>query len=298
MSRPLTLFIFISLLVCVFAYVHRDEFSKQQHVVERAEYVVLDDAFKNVRVSAASYLVFDVETGREFGTRTPSTPREVASVVKLLTADAALSGSNIDASTTVSWRAVATSGKTGHLTAGEEYRMRELVFPLLLESSNDAAEAIAEVGGRAAFVASMNARAREIGMASTTVVDPTGLSRGNVSTAYDLQKLLTHLYTNHRHVLDITTLRSYVGERHIWRNNDPVISSEGFLGGKHGYTETAGRTIALIFKATFYGSEEPRAVGIILLESEALEADVAALKEELMRAVRVGYPTPLVLPST
>jgi D-alanyl-D-alanine carboxypeptidase len=191
---------------------------------------------------------------------------------------------------------VATSGKSGHLSAGDEYRVRELVFPLLLESSNDAAEAIAEKSGRTAFIAAMNTRVREMGMASTAVVDPSGLSRGNISTAHDLQKLLTRLFIAHRHVLDITTLRMYVGAEHTWQNNDPVFSSAGFIGGKHGYTDTAGRTIALISLMSFQGSDETYPVGIILLNSENITQDVASVTAEMTRTVRGETRVPRKLP--
>jgi D-alanyl-D-alanine carboxypeptidase len=259
-------------------------------------YRVLPDAFLHTDITADSFLVFDVQNGKELGERNPTTLHEMASVVKLLTADTALSSSTIDASTTISWRAVATSGKAGRLAYGEEYRVRELVFPLLLESSNDAAEAIAEVGGRSSFIKAMNARARDIGMASTTVVDPSGLDRANASTARDLKVLLHHLFHTHRHVLDITSLRSYVGKEHVWQNNDPVFSSEGFVGGKHGYTDTAGRTIALVYETTFGPGDVPRAVGVVLLDTDDIRGDVAKVQAEVARAVEVKPRIPNKLP--
>jgi serine-type D-Ala-D-Ala carboxypeptidase (penicillin-binding protein 5/6) len=255
--------------------------------LERPVLSVSEDGFTPHGVTAISYVVFDVETGDILGERLPSTQREMASITKLITADVILSTSTVDSTTTVSWRAVATDGRAGSIVAGKKYRVRELLFPLLLESSNDAAEAIAEAEGRAAFIALMNSRVRELGMASTTVIDPTGLGRGNVTTAYDLRTLLLHLMRSRRHVLDITTLSSYVGEETVWQNNDPILSSEGFLGGKHGYTETAGRTIALVVEDIPKGAEIYRQVGIVLLDSDDLSGDVARLRTEYRSAVHL-----------
>jgi D-alanyl-D-alanine carboxypeptidase len=289
MSKPVLLLVLFILLALAIGIAHRDEFVHTRVVVGPPEYVVARDAFKDVLVTAASFIVFDVSDGRVFAEREADTVREMASITKLITADMALGTSTVDASTTISWRAVVSEGRSGGLEAGQRYRVRELVFPLLLESSNDAAEAIAEANGRTQFIKGMNARADELGMSSTDVVDPSGLGRGNVSTARDLMKLMRHLYANHRHVLDITTLTSYVSEEHIWQNNDPVMSSDGFIGGKHGYTDTAGRTIALIVEERFTESSSVRPIGIILLDSDDLTGDVARLRDEFRRTVTLPY---------
>lgn len=248
------------------------------------KYHVAEGGFSTVPVSAEAYLVFDAASGEVLGGKGEQTPHEMASIVKLLTADTALSIADIEASTTISWRAVATEGRSGKLQYGEEYRLRELLFPLLLESSNDAAEAIAEGYGRESFISEMNRRRDELGMASTTVVDPSGLSRGNTTTAQDLRTFVTHLYTAHRHILDITSLTTFIGSNHTWRNTDPLITSEGFIGGKQGYTDSAGRTLAAVFDTRFE-EDRVRPIGIILLSSDDLVGDVSLLRDEVTRTV-------------
>ena len=143
MFRPAYLLILFALFSTAVLYGKQDSFSSRHTTFGNAHYSVNSDAFKNVSVSAASYIVFDATTGEVFGAKAPTVRHEMASVTKLITADTALSTSTIDSSTTISWRAIATDGKAGNLEAGEKYHVRELVFPLLLESSNDAAEAIA-----------------------------------------------------------------------------------------------------------------------------------------------------------
>lgn len=289
MIKWLYLFLFFGIGVFSVVYASQSWMSSHEITYSNAHYTVLDTAFSHVAVSAAAYSVFDVETGEPFGAKNPNDRHEMASVTKLITADTALSTSTVDSSTTVSWRAVRTEGKSGSLRAGEQYHVRELLFPLLLESSNDAAEAIAEKNGRARFIGSMNARVKDLGMSSTTIVDPSGLSPKNVSTAHDLSTLLTYLIRDHRHILDITTLATYVGATHTWQNIDPVVSSKGFIGGKHGYTDTAGRTLAVVFDERVPGSNTTRSIGVVLLDSDNLQQDVERLRTEFRRAVSYGY---------
>jgi D-alanyl-D-alanine carboxypeptidase len=84
-------------------------------------------------------------------------------------------------------------------------------------------------------------------MHKSTFVDPSGLSADNESTALDLAVLLRHLYRDQRQLLDMTMLPYYIGTNHDWLNNNPVHREEGYLGGKHGFTDEAGRTFAGVF---------------------------------------------------
>jgi D-alanyl-D-alanine carboxypeptidase len=80
----------------------------------------------------------------------------------------------------------------------------QLLFPLLREDSNEAAEAIANLYGRGLFVRHMNEKAKAIGMLNTHFVDPTGTEEGNVSTTEDLFMLAKYIYNNRSFLFDIT----------------------------------------------------------------------------------------------
>lgn len=288
MNRMTIVFaISIVLLFTALAYAHLGVITDERVSIVSPRYDIAEGGFENLAVSADSYIVFDVASGEMLASKGEETSHEMASIVKLFTADTALSIADVEASTTISWRAVSTEGRAGKLQYGEEYRLRELLFPLLLESSNDAAEAIAESYGREKFIEAMNGRRTELGLASTTIVDPSGLSRGNIATAADLKIFVSHLYTEHRHILDITSLTTFIGTKRTWKNTDPVITSEGFIGGKQGYTDSAGRTLAAVFETRF-GDERVRPIGIILLSSDDLVSDVSLLREEVSQAVSYG----------
>lgn len=234
-------------------------------------------------VTAAAWGVFDTKTGELLVGQHHDTPRPVASLTKLMTAERAAAEDLLLATTTLSYRAVATSGRAGRLLAGETLSVHELLFPLLIESSNDAAEAIAEHAGREAFVTAMNIRAAQLGMIHTRYGDPSGLSSENVSTVTDLARLVAHLAAAQPHLLDITRLGQYVGTAHTWRNVNPIASDRAFRGGKHGYTDEANRTLAAIITEAFEAGE--RDLTFVLLGSDDLVADTEALRTLVRTAV-------------
>lgn len=260
--------------------------SSEELVLGTPSYVVGDTPLSGV--SARAWEVFDAETGEVLSGKDEFEKLPIASVTKLMTAEVALLTLDLSTTTQISWNAVSTEGRAGKLSAGEIIRVRELLFPLLIESSNDAAEAIAEYGDHGTFVTAMNTRAREIGMHDTVFAGPSGLSEENISTADDVRKLLLHLMVDHRHALDITRLEKFIGEDHTWWNNSPVFSSEGFLGGKHGYTDEAGRTLAAVFEQSLRGGVR-RPVGIVLLDSEDIERDTSIIREYLSAFVSYTY---------
>jgi D-alanyl-D-alanine carboxypeptidase len=233
-------------------------------------------------VSALSYLVFDATTGEVLIAKEPDTVRPAASVTKLLTAATLVQNEDLEQVGTIEWSDLNTEGRAGKLEVSDKYTYRELLFPLLLESSNDAA-AFFERETAGAIVAEMNSLAESIGMQNSSFVDASGLSDRNQSTATDLRALLTHVATNVPYVLDITTLPQHVGTYTGWVNNSPVRDS-GYLGGKHGYTTAANRTLAALFEETF--ASESRTVGYVLLGSADLAKDTAILRSFVHESVR------------
>jgi D-alanyl-D-alanine carboxypeptidase len=228
-------------------------------------------------VSADAWLVFDTATGDSIISTDENKILPLASVTKLMTAHVALSAYDLKEKMVVSEKAVSTEGSSGRMVAGESMSVRDLLFPLLLESSNDAAEAIAESGSRSLFVGRMNAEAERLGMKDTVFKDASGIDAENITTARDIASLLTYIFIHERYLLDITTLTQYVGVYRGWLNNNPVVGAEGYQGGKHGYTDEAGRTFAGLFMQDFKDSPA-RSVGIVLLGSDQIVRDIEILR--------------------
>ncbi|HEY4528055.1 MAG TPA: serine hydrolase, partial [Candidatus Paceibacterota bacterium] len=204
---------------------------------------------EKLKVSARAYLVGDLETGEIILSKNEKEELPIASVSKLMTALVATETLPKDTTALVSKGALATEGGNGDLRLGEKIKSGDLLYPLLLQSSNDAAEVLAENLGRGTFIGKMNERAKELLMFQTKYSDPSGLSVGNQSTVSDLFRLARHLFEREKGLLDLTTLRSYGTKAHIWPSNNQFLKKEGYLGGKSGYTEPARQTVVSLFSA-------------------------------------------------
>src|SRR2546425_11854632 len=82
---------------------------------------------------------------------------------------------------------------TTHLHANDKVTTDDLLHLLLIASDNAAARALARVSpqGSDGFVRRMNEKAAELGLQSTQYADPSGLLSENVSSAYDMARLIT-----------------------------------------------------------------------------------------------------------
>ncbi len=225
-------------------------------------------------ISAAAFAIFDVTTGVVLAAHNVSEPLPIASVTKLLTAATVLRTVDRDDLYTVTEADLESHGRAGRLRVGETFPAYELLFPLLLESSNDAAEVYERVT-EGDIVRRMNGYAKELGAHSLTVADASGLSDANTASIKDLVTLTSTLYAKEPHLFDIARLSKRAGPYTIWTNNSPV-RDDTYRGGKHGFTEAANRTLVAVFTETF--SSGTREVGYILLGSADLAQDTAALR--------------------
>jgi gamma-polyglutamate biosynthesis protein CapA len=187
----------------------------------------------------------------------------------------------------VSKKALATYGKNGNLSAGEKIAVSELFYPLLLESSNDAAEVLAEFFGRDFFIDKMNQQAEILELENTSFEDPSGLSTNNRSTALDLFKLTGFIKKEKPDLLEITTARSRSNVFHNWSSNNQFLHEDGYLGGKSGYTEPAGQSVISVFSVPL-AETSTRNVAIALLKSEDRFRDVSSILKFLKSNVYYG----------
>ncbi|AOS43899.1 D-alanyl-D-alanine carboxypeptidase DacF precursor [Lacunisphaera limnophila] len=157
---------------------------------------------------------------------------------------------------TVSAEAARTGGSQVYLKQGEVFTVDDLLHALMIQSANDAAVALAThaAGSREAFVELMNAKARALGMTSTTFHSPHGLppSKGqspDVTTARDLARLSRELI-RHGQVLRYSSIkerafREVAAEPFIMRNHNGLLTAfPGCDGLKTGYFSAGGFSLA------------------------------------------------------
>jgi D-alanyl-D-alanine carboxypeptidase len=213
--------------------------------------------------------VFDTKIGKVLYGNNIDKTMPIASVTKLFTAYAVIQSERKDVAFTITESDIRTEGRSGKLEFGEKVTPYQLLFPLLIESSNDAGEAIRRKLGDE-FPRAVSTVKEELALKSTTITDATGLSNKNVSTVYDLALLFAYLKRTEPHLVDITSLKNYIQEDTGYINNNPLRTFASYTGGKHGYTESAGRT----FVGTFEVGKDGKEIGIVLLKSADLKADV------------------------
>lgn len=186
--------------------------------------------------------------------------RPIASLTKLMTALVVIEEMNLTSTVIVSQNDVATYGEQGDLRPDERISVENLLYMLLIVSSNDAAVALEEYYNAfrteqdKTFVAAMNARAQKLGLRDTFFVEPSGLNVNNRSTAYDIARLADHVFQRPilRQIMSTKTIDVQSADglinHHLINSNKLLGVLEGVLGGKTGYTEEAGESILLFVK--------------------------------------------------
>ena len=203
-------------------------------------------------VAAQGAVLMDMESGRVLWEKNAYEPMAMASTTKIMTAWMALTYGNLDDVVVASKRAAAAPQVKMGLSEGEEHTLLDLLYPLMLQSSNDAAIAIAEhLGGSVEdFCAWMTEEAKKMGAKDTLFVTPNGLDAGDHhSTAYDMALITREALKNEKFVEIINTKEvtipldpSREDKQYAMVNKNRLLSEyEGAIGVKTGFTGKAGQ---------------------------------------------------------
>lgn len=203
-----------------------------------------------INLHACASILIDRETGRVLYGENHFEKRAMASTTKIMTTIVALENGNVEDLVAVSSKAAAQPKVKLYIKKGEKYRLQDLLYALMLQSSNDVAVAIAEhIGGDVeTFCDMMTAKAQEIGAYNTSYKTPNGLDAvGHFSTAYDLALITRYALENEDFVRIINTPAWQISKgngntRDISVNNKNrfLNSYSGAYGVKTGFTSQAG----------------------------------------------------------
>lgn len=196
------------------------------------------------RADARAWLVEDPATGQVLDAHAVEATTPIASITKLMTVLVALEHLRLRRVVEVDPRAAAVGQESVYLTPYEQISVGDLVKAALIQSANDAADALALATAPSfpAFAALMNAKARELGLDHTHFVRPDGLDApGEYSTAHDVTVLALDAMADPV-VASIVRLQTALisGGRvlHTW--NDLLGTFPGVFGVKTGNTSGAG----------------------------------------------------------
>jgi D-alanyl-D-alanine endopeptidase (penicillin-binding protein 7) len=206
-------------------------------------------------VHAAAAIIYNPETNQVLWEENSQSQRSIASITKVMTATVFLE-SNPDVSQVVTIARPDTfAASTTHLRANDKVTVDDLLHLLLIASDNAAARALARVSplGSDGFVRRMNEKADELGLQATHYADPSGLMSENVSSAYDMARLITHAAQDERisSIMRTPEYTVYTGKRPItFRSTNHLLGRTDVevRAGKTGFISKAGYCLATVLR--------------------------------------------------
>jgi D-alanyl-D-alanine carboxypeptidase (penicillin-binding protein 5/6) len=197
-------------------------------------------------VSAQGAFVVDLDSGVSLFEKDPDKKLFPASTTKIITALVAMDYFPRDYVVTIN--NIKIDGQKMGLTKGEELKISDLLYGLLVYSANDAAETIAQnfPGGREMFVTAMNIKAKQLFLNNSHFTNPSGLDEnGHFSTARDLARVAEVAMKDPEFAQIVgtkeTIVKSIDGKiKHKLVNINELLGNvQGVLGVKTGWTENA-----------------------------------------------------------
>jgi D-alanyl-D-alanine endopeptidase (penicillin-binding protein 7) len=224
----------------------------------------------DVRAEAA--IIYNPENGQVLWESNAQDLRSIASITKVMTAIVFLeSKPDLSESVVVQANDVRAASTT-YLRTGYKVTKDDLLHLLLIASDNAAARALARVSphGSQGFIARMNEKAKELGLVNTTYADPSGLLAANVSSAYDMAKLITFVSRDER-IAGIMQKEHHTvtsGRRTINIHSTNQLVREGELdvqAGKTGFISKAGYCLATLLRLPEGGPQ----VAVVILGAKS-----------------------------
>ena len=237
-------------------------------------------------IESEAGIVMDADSGAVLFGQNIHVQKAPASITKILTALVVIENSSLDDTITFSHDAVYNvedgSGNKNSIEEGDTLSVRDCLYLLLMRSSNQAANALAEhVGGsRDGFVKMMNEKTAELGCENSHFANPSGLNDDTqLTSVYDMALIASAAYKNDT-LLTISKDKSY---RLPATKNNPdgvTIQPEHKLlittdtespnyypyavAGKTGYTSIAGQTLV-----TYAIKDDRRQIAVTMKSTQA-----------------------------
>lgn len=205
-----------------------------------------------IELTAKSAIVMDARTGKVLYARDAESKRYPASTTKMMTLIVALEHGNLDEMVTTSQNASSTEGSSLWLSPGEQLRLMDMLYGIMLISGNDATVAVAEhiSGSVEKFAKLMTEKAHAIGATNTNFTNSSGLPDPNhITTAHDLAKIAAYGYKNPIFSQIVSTQKKIIPwpgkdhDRELYNENKMLWLFDGGNGVKTGYTDAAGRCL-------------------------------------------------------
>jgi serine-type D-Ala-D-Ala carboxypeptidase (penicillin-binding protein 5/6) len=246
------------------------------------------------KISAKSALIFDTTLNKVLFEKNTKLRLPMASLTKIMTAIIASENKKTDGLYLVTKDDLVGENAMG-LTAGETLSLNELLYGLVLNSGNDAAETLASnfKGGREAFILAMNEKAVSLGLSNTHFTNPSGLEGdGNqYTTVYDLLVITNYAVSNLPEFTKVVATFSMelpysTNHKYFYLENETnlLTSYPGVKGVKDGYTPEAGLCLV-----TYLDYQNHKIIGIIL-GSDDRRGEMIELLDYSLQSIGIKPP--------
>jgi D-alanyl-D-alanine endopeptidase (penicillin-binding protein 7) len=223
-------------------------------------------------VRAAAAIIYSPDTNEVLWESHGQDQRSIASITKVMTALVYLD-SGADMSTpAVVQRSDVQRASTTYLRAGYKVTPDDLLHLLLIGSDNAAARALARLSpyGAEGFIDRMNEKAVELGLQSTRYTDPSGLFSDNVSSAFDMARLIAYAAADERigGIMRKTHHTVFANKRTITVSSTNQLVKTGdvdVLGGKTGFIRSSGYCLATLLRLPVTGKQ----VAVVVLGAQS-----------------------------
>jgi D-alanyl-D-alanine endopeptidase (penicillin-binding protein 7) len=204
---------------------------------------------------AEAAIIYNPQNGAVLYESNAQNQRSIASITKVMTAVVFMeSNPDLDQQVVVD-RSDVRAASTTYLRAGAKVTKRDLLHLTLIASDNAAARALARLSpiGMPGFIDRMNEKAQELGLSSTRYVDPSGLFAANVSSAYDMARLITYV-SNDERIASVMRKQYYdlpkgLRAQQVHSTNQLVMKGDvDVQAGKTGFIRTSGYCLATLLR--------------------------------------------------
>ncbi len=249
---------------------------------------------ENLGLTAMSAISYDTATDKLLYEKKSGERLPMASLTKIMTAIIALENLNLSEKVVVTKNASEIGEGTMGLSDGESLTVNELLYGLLLQSGNDAAETIAQTSkfGRSRFLHLMNKKAEDLGLSNTRFTNPSGLEGDGeqYSTGKDLVVLTNYAMKNPEFAKIVGTYEYVIPqtqehkEFHLFNETNLLTTYPGVKGVKTGYTYEAGLCLVT------YLDYEGHKIIAVLLNSQNRREEMAELLDYSLRELEIEPP--------
>ena len=281
--RALSCFLMTALLLlgaASYVRAEEDDDGEEEYIPEEYYEPVQSNAVpgwpEGQAIQAAAGVVLDLDTGAWLYSKNCDRQLYPASITKILTGLLTIENADLDAVMTCSDAVYKLDDNASNiaLSEGEQISIRDALYALLLESANDAANALAEyVGGSLeGFSQMMNSRAASVGCTGTHFSNPSGLSADDhYTTAHDMALIAKAAWSNETFRTICGTVEyemgptntyeepRYFSNHHQMMQMDSEYYTDWCIGGKTGFTQMAWNTLV-----TFGEKDGKRLVCVLL----------------------------------